>query len=518
MGNRSKMSPSPGPPALAARRDELAALASEANAELTRSIAYAASLTGSGVDKTWKLASEQNDGVRLLLQGVALLRDGKVLTELRPRIVETISATGDAAVRDAAVSALSHTPGNETHSAALLTSLILHDQSTLAAILSLSRIASKHYPKDKLSDLAASLVRLLESIPTSDRTSPQAIGALQFGQELARALPETEGAALRKKLRSLGVQVVLLKAPLEQMIYDQKWVAVEAGKPVQIVFENTTAMPHNFVLVKPGAVAEVGMLAEKMEPSTDPDVLQYVPESDKILHAMQLVQAGETGRLSFTAPKEPGEYPYVCTFPGHWRRMYGVLVVVKDLDAFMKAPVEPADPLGITRSIVKEWTIDDLKPHLATLDRRDAASGKLIFNEAGCNLCHQVGGQGGQVGPALDEIFKNYKNDRAEVLTQILDPSKVIDDKYRPYLMETIEGDRFTGLIVGEEEGKLLVITNPNNPVPRKMSKDDIVEQRKLSTSMMPAGLLNMYTRDEILDLLKFLEAGGKAAEHEHKH
>jgi azurin len=46
-----------------------------------------------------------------------------------------------------------------------------------------------------------------------------------------------------------------------------------------------------------------------------------------VLHATPLVQPGKEAELVFTAPAVPGEYPLVCTFPGHWRVMRGMLVV-----------------------------------------------------------------------------------------------------------------------------------------------------------------------------------------------
>jgi azurin len=53
----------------------------------------------------------------------------------------------------------------------------------------------------------------------------------------------------------------------------------------------------------------------------------YVPASPRILHATPLVEPGRRAELAFTAPATPGRYPYLCTFPGHWRMMRGVLIV-----------------------------------------------------------------------------------------------------------------------------------------------------------------------------------------------
>ena len=64
-----------------------------------------------------------------------------------------------------------------------------------------------------------------------------------------------------------------------------------------------------------------------------------------MLEATHLVTQGNTERLGFTAPEMPGEYVFVCTFPGHWVRMYGVMLVVPSLDAWEARPTVPIDPM-----------------------------------------------------------------------------------------------------------------------------------------------------------------------------
>ena len=65
-----------------------------------------------------------------------------------------------------------------------------------------------------------------------------------------------------------------------------------------------------------------------------------------MLHASDLAQPGDTLKISFTAPDKPGEYPYVCTYPGHWVKMYGVMLVVPDIEKWEKTPKAPMDPLN----------------------------------------------------------------------------------------------------------------------------------------------------------------------------
>jgi azurin len=86
-------------------------------------------------------------------------------------------------------------------------------------------------------------------------------------------------------------------------------------------------MLHNLVLVTPGAMEEVGQLADSMAAQPDAQAKGFVPDSKKVLFATALVAPNGKAELRFVAPKEPGSYPYLCTFPGHWRIMQGHLVV-----------------------------------------------------------------------------------------------------------------------------------------------------------------------------------------------
>lgn len=504
--------------ALAAKRDELAAMAGDANDARAKEIGYAALMTGDGgIEQAMQLTIEKENGQRYLFGSASLIKDKAILAALYGAAETAIAETSDDQTRAAAIDALSHVPGKEAQAFALLSDLITQGNSAAAAAGAMKRIPAEKWPKTDLAPLAQAVVKLLAAIPTEERTSLAAIDATQLGYELAATLPADKSAPITKALGELGVRIIVLKAPMEQMIFDRKWFAVEAGKPVQVVFQNTDVMPHNFVLLTPGSLEEIGTAAESMQPSSDPNAKQFVPDSPKVLAAMQLVQLGQTGRLSFTAPTEPGEYPYVCTYPGHWRRMYGVMVVVKDLEKFNAAPVEPKDPLGNTRSLVKMWTLDDFKGKLTNIEKTASAQrGEAIFKEAGCGLCHKMQGKGGAVGPELTEVFKKWKGIREDLLREILEPSKVIDEKYRPQILETRDGDRLFGLIASETDDAVMILTNPQNPVPQKVLKSDIEDRTKGQTSMMPLGLMNIFKESEILDLLRYLESGGSAKGHEH--
>jgi azurin len=131
----------------------------------------------------------------------------------------------------------------------------------------------------------------------------------------------------KEEMNDPNVQIVKIKSLREMMQYDLKSFTVSAGKTVEIVFENPDAMQHNLVIGKPKSLEKIGKAADKM--ITDPNgaTNNYVPEMPEILFATALVNPDQTVRLRFTAPLKPGDYPYICTFPGHWRLMNGVMTV-----------------------------------------------------------------------------------------------------------------------------------------------------------------------------------------------
>jgi azurin len=123
-------------------------------------------------------------------------------------------------------------------------------------------------------------------------------------------------------------RVVTIKTIKNEMKFDVTEFEVQVGQPIELVLENVDFMQHNLVIVKPGTKEIVGVAADKL--ATDPTAaeLNYVPKMNEVLFATALVDPQQKVILRFTAPSEPGVYPFICTFPGHWRIMQGVMKVV----------------------------------------------------------------------------------------------------------------------------------------------------------------------------------------------
>ena len=134
--------------------------------------------------------------------------------------------------------------------------------------------------------------------------------------------PEKEEKILELTINALG-------NPPGTMKFKEVAVEVPAGSKVILTFTNPDVLQHNLVIVKPDQKDAVGALADAM--LTDPEAMKkhYVPDTDDIIASSELVNPGGNEKIEFTAPEEVGDYPYICTFPGHWRLMQGVMKVTK---------------------------------------------------------------------------------------------------------------------------------------------------------------------------------------------
>jgi azurin len=109
--------------------------------------------------------------------------------------------------------------------------------------------------------------------------------------------------------------------------YDITSLQVKAGSKVKLVFNNNDDMTHNVVVVKPGAARQIGDEAFNM--GLKGAELNYIPKSNNLLFHTNLLQPGTSESIYFIAPSTPGDYTYLCTYPGHAMIMQGTLKVVR---------------------------------------------------------------------------------------------------------------------------------------------------------------------------------------------
>ncbi|WP_199535490.1 plastocyanin/azurin family copper-binding protein [Rhodohalobacter sp. SW132] len=107
--------------------------------------------------------------------------------------------------------------------------------------------------------------------------------------------------------------------------FDMETIEVNSGSKIRLEFINDDDMQHNVVIVQPGTADEVG--EEAMLLGLQGPEMQYVPDNDNVLFYTAILRPGMSESIYFTAPDIPGEYTYVCTFPGHHIVMRGRLIV-----------------------------------------------------------------------------------------------------------------------------------------------------------------------------------------------
>jgi azurin len=331
------------------QRETLAqAIASAASPHVLRA-GYGATMIADGDPApAWQAAAKVDGHLAELLRSLPHLGSADALrAKLFAPVAALLAATTDAATRAAAVEALAHTR-RDTATFDLLAREILQSATTesrAAAITSLQLIPTEAWTQSSIEPLAKAIVAVVKETPADRRTEPATIDAIQVGEKLAAALPAPARVGVRRDLRALGVQVIQIQSVPEQMVFDLNWFVVQAAKPVQIVLGNPDAMPHNLVVGQPGSLEEIGTKAASMPMPTDPEVKPFVPDTPLVLYATRLLNGGESERLNFTAPAKAGEYVFVCTFPGHWLRMYGVMLVVDNIEAWEAKPTVPTDPM-----------------------------------------------------------------------------------------------------------------------------------------------------------------------------
>ena len=168
-------------------------------------------------------------------------------------------------------------------------------------------------------------------------------------------------------------------------------------------------------------------------------------------------------------------------------------------------------PAAAQRSFVREWKMEDILPALEEVGHgRSYANGRAAFSASQCVTCHRFGNEGGSVGPDLTAVAARLS--RREMLASVLKPSETVPEQYRTSTITRKDGEELIGRIVAESEGKLIIVTNALTGQRTEVQKSDVETITPAKLSPMPQGLADILTKEEILDLLAYLESGGQAA------
>lgn len=171
-------------------------------------------------------------------------------------------------------------------------------------------------------------------------------------------------------------------------------------------------------------------------------------------------------------------------------------------------PNEPAAELPSTAETAK-WDYHELLGYLTgdSATGGNPRQGEAIFAKAQCVKCHRFGNKGDGVGPDLTTVSQRFQ--RKEILESLLFPSQVISDQYASKTITTSEGQTITGIVAPLGGSAVAVLQANGEKV--TIQKDEISETAPSKKSVMPEGLLNQLSLEEINDLFAYLGTAPKA-------
>lgn len=149
------------------------------------------------------------------------------------------------------------------------------------------------------------------------------------------------------------------------------------------------------------------------------------------------------------------------------------------------------------------WNVETLTEYFNSSDgkRGEIAAGKKVFEAANCAACHRVDQGGGSIGPDLSNIAKRFT--RKEVMEAIMFPSHVISDQYASKRLLTTDGKVYNGIVSNNRDGSLTV--RQSNLEEVVVAEQDIEEIQTSKVSVMPSGLLDNLTAEQIRDMFAYM-------------
>ena len=244
---------------------------------------------------------------------------------------EVVAVGGDVSVPlvNAAIAVVPALPGHDADAVPALAAFLRQPAHRQPAMAALRRLSPAAWPAESLASVSEAILGYLRAAPTIDRTGRTFGEAMAFARDVASRLPGAERTRTTASLDALVVRTIRIEAVAAQMKFDIGRFTVAAGEEFVIELVNKDEMPHNLLVTKQGALETVSLAAEAMAAAPDAFARSFIPKTPEVLFAIRLLQPGETIQARFKAPSDPGNYPFVCTFPGHWRTMNGIVEVVR---------------------------------------------------------------------------------------------------------------------------------------------------------------------------------------------
>ena len=187
------------------------------------------------------------------------------------------------------------------------------------------------------------------------------------------------------------------------------------------------------------------------------------------------------------------------------RRQAGLAKEVERIAALVAADELPSEE---ERSRLRQMSFDELAEYVEydvmAYERFDPDHGESVFRRARCAACHVFGDVGRGGGPDLSTVVSRFR--RREILESIVYPSRLISDQYSALRIELRDGQSYVGMHAAESEQDLTLITATGERL--VLDKLEIVSREIADVSLMPEGLLEAMSFDDLMSLMRYLEEG----------
>lgn len=279
--------------------------------------------------------------------------------------------------------------------------------------------------------------------------------------------------------------------------------------PSSVYSENRWLSELLVMLQAPDIVSKtIGLLASATEPS---EQMHYLYILRNVSHGWSM----EHRRAFFSGLAQSSQYPGGAGMGDFLSRIRAEAVETlgteerESLAALIKAEAA-VEETTVTepRAFVRKWTVKELLESDG-LHKGDAKRGAEVFASAACIKCHRFGTRGTLVGPDLSAASRRFS--RRDLLVSIIEPSHVVAESYRSLQIVTTDGNLYVGqaMVSGDYRSPVLrLAVDPAKPSKTiEINKNDIESQKYSDVSWMPAGLMDTFAKEEILDLLAYLES-----------
>ena len=160
------------------------------------------------------------------------------------------------------------------------------------------------------------------------------------------------------------------------------------------------------------------------------------------------------------------------------------------------------------REFVRTWRVADFLPLLQQVESgRSYEKGKSAYEAAECARCHRFGDQGGTTGPDITTVGSRF--DAQYLLEALLDPSKVVSDRFYNESIRMENGVIHVGRVVYDDGTLLRFRADPYSQKVTQVVADQIQARTVSRVSEMPEGMLDIFTEEEVLDLVAYIRSGG---------